>query len=744
MYNTIQEAENTCNQVSPFSTSWSYYSIHDFKDAFLVGSDFYQIDNLTVIDGIRLLEQVNIGSVTSFENTLLLILPASANAINHLPVLDTTEFDLVILLKTTDLIQCEVEFNYLSDSNHPMIDKRTILLSDLEQYLKSDFLEGIFTLTEFEGNLVDAQLFDQRLNDVLAEFNEFIEPAKAYFEAGFSKDGAYTHGDIEKEALKDLFTQDEIYQIYYGNWLRDYASCLAGTTVGFTYEDRLKLTVGNYLANTVVKLSREHFDDCFLQWNWAAIIEVFTVKEFVYERENKANRSEDFAHNFTIFKRLYGGELKTNDLGIYRPEEHIDNPKGLLDESILSNAYFPKYKKLKHPILFYSEDPKGHNQRIMLYSGHKPIYTEKHAVKNIKNYIVAEDTKELKIASSLKYVIAELEIAAKKGKNKTGLKHLGAALHTIEDYYAHSNFVEVALIKNGFDVFPWVELEEDILKMEGGIEKASKIIITTGTFGNDDMIASLAPKIANTYFPKTLQEYKMIKAGDRTFGDQLVLLILNDIKQKAKDPKTAALYGYKVKVLMENFYTYLSIRDKWCRKVANNQLYKKADKWLFDMMESMMVYPRIVINSVLQQSSAGKKHQQTKKNGYGSDPTHTQLAKDFAIHPLNPLAGKLAKLAVKNVAERMLEVWKKKKNIKEVTAFVRDKIMVHPTEIDWLDQTITEWATKHETSIAKVKHADPFHGIEDLAKQMTTSADEMTKSIEKMLTKNTKRNAKKT
>ena len=36
-------------------------------------------------------------------------------------------------------------------------------------------------------------------------------------------------------------------------------------------------------------------------------------------------------------------------------------------------------------------------------------------------------------------------------------RSLGAAFHVLEDYFSHTNFVELSLRKLGYDVYPWVE-----------------------------------------------------------------------------------------------------------------------------------------------------------------------------------------------------------------------------------------------------------------------------------------------
>ena len=80
-------------------------------------------------------------------------------------------------------------------------------------------------------------------------FKEFAYPKNSYnknvsaspsFNAGFannSLENSYAHGDIEKEALKEVFTETEILQIYFGNWLRDFSQVICGASLKFLSQE---------------------------------------------------------------------------------------------------------------------------------------------------------------------------------------------------------------------------------------------------------------------------------------------------------------------------------------------------------------------------------------------------------------------------------------------------------------------------------------------------------------------------
>lgn len=103
----------------------------------------------------------------------------------------------------------------------------------------------------------------------------------------------------------------------------------------------------------------------------------------------------------------------------------------------------------------------------------------------MKNYIANSGKGWI---TSTDYIAEQLNAAIALGRKqhdeparKEALIHLGAALHTFEDFAAHSNFVELCLIKQGVDsVFPLVGDKARVVASDIGRSVAP---LVTGTSG---------------------------------------------------------------------------------------------------------------------------------------------------------------------------------------------------------------------------------------------------------------------
>src|SRR5690606_15775149 len=135
--------------------------------------------------------------------------------------------------------------------------------------------------------------------------------------------------------------------------------------------------------------------------------------------------------------REHFGPLTTEVLWLYRPEEHIDNPLGLENGSVVDAEFY--------------KEPLPHHLGI------DPIFGTKHYIRNSKG-------KEKDFPTAVEYMCDELRKGAEKGMNPDGMRHLGQALHVLEDYFAHSNFVELCLMKySDPKVYPWVEGKPEVV-----------------------------------------------------------------------------------------------------------------------------------------------------------------------------------------------------------------------------------------------------------------------------------------
>ncbi|KAF8889646.1 heterokaryon incompatibility protein Het-C-domain-containing protein [Infundibulicybe gibba] len=164
-------------------------------------------------------------------------------------------------------------------------------------------------------------------------------------------------------------------------------------------------------------------------------------------------------------------EVTPERLGVYLPTEHIDNPKGY-GEGEDPRKYHPN---LRGPV-----DPR--ELEIDLRTG-------------MKNYIANEqghwDTSKALVRRTLERCIhlgRQHRARGMKQDEYEAYRLLGQSLHTLEDFSAHSNFCELALVSMGHtDVFVHVG-DQVRIQAPGGKWVAP---IVTGTFGSSDFTHSL-------------------------------------------------------------------------------------------------------------------------------------------------------------------------------------------------------------------------------------------------------------
>lgn len=308
-------------------------------------------------------------------------------------------------------------------------------------------------------------------------------PTPLAFEAGKGDEHKHTHGAIEAILESAGFRPDEIRAIYFGNWLRDYSQLLDPKIVR---------------ATTMSK----SFPDLLSREALTRIVDVLAVKEFTDLMQIDRSR-------FVVTPQR---------LGVYRPDQHIDNPK-----AINPKPAHPKERDADFDDWVLPDDP-------ALQVDHET---------SMKRYI----------RRSADIMTAGLESAIKAGPQSTdGLRDIGAALHILEDFFAHSNFVELSLIKLGHThVLPWTSRADC----------KHQLPLVTGTFGGSDIIASLAEPLARILFSPDDKPFEAFKAGERYERDQIIQIILGEHPDQR---------------LLESYEAFLEARDQWASQPFSEQV----------------------------------------------------------------------------------------------------------------------------------------------------------------------------
>ena len=233
------------------------------------------------------------------------------------------------------------------------------------------------------------------------------------------------HAYLTAEALKDMgLTENQAVMGYQGNWMRDLSQAGVPGLI-----DKLKAS------------------------NLFAILQIMSIQEF-------------------------GRGFDEKEFGTYDPVEHMDNPADLRasdvykqtnggtpaltpDGKIDPNGVIPvaNVESLNHLGGKSGTDKEGYAK-----DGIDPRYTQTNDKMKAKGDVMVNsgDQKAFQINdkgmptymnTSVEWARSTLHKSAKLGKdNPLGPREFGSGIHAIQDYYAHSNFCEIALnieIKSG-------------------------------------------------------------------------------------------------------------------------------------------------------------------------------------------------------------------------------------------------------------------------------------------------------
>lgn len=360
------------------------------------------------------------------------------------------------------------------------------------------------------------------------------------------------------------------------------------------------------------------------------VVDVLAEEKFVFEAASK----KEFA-------------VTKENLGVYRAVEHIDNPTNF--------------------------DTNARDNRAVDADFEPPpsaTYLSIDAGSSMKHYI----------AASRDYMTAQINKAVGSGKTAEGCRHFGAGLHVLEDYFAHSNFVELSLRKLGYSkVLPWTS------------KTACKYgyPVVTGMFDSEDVIASVA-----ALFAEPMLTFEPRKPGERTKEERILLILLADHSDQTW------LAGYK---------TMLNLRDKVAAMPGGVYLqailfYALTPVHLISFVRNCFVH--LIGNSVDDAQVYGKGNPNI--NG-STDPSHSQLAKDHDDHPFHTLGASLAKTAVTQVGKAMAESWKGAAGADP--AALAAAYLVHPYDCNWQDETVKTWAQTHQENVQRGESATAFEAL---------------------------------
>ncbi|TIC17269.1 Het-C-domain-containing protein, partial [Wallemia mellicola] len=371
-------------------------------------------------------------------------------------------------------------------------------------------------------------------------------------------------------------------------------------------------------------------------------------------------------------------EVTEERLGTYRNEEHIDNPSGYADAPEGPPNKVSGYHKLRGGL------KKGE------------LDFDRNAM---KNYIANEDG-EWDTSSEFirKNLVACVELGRRARQDDNdeqmweALRLLGTALHTLEDYAAHSNFIEVALQSLGYEnVFTHVG--ENVRFDSPNGKKVSPIV--TGTFGGLDFFHSMCGEVSDKLSSNGVGDLstKLSQSKDSNV-DNIRKIITKLLKSKDKGEKDDSDDGHadadqKVNRLEEirkhakdntnmnedEFHSMvmevLTIHDDITRAIEAvmdkipfiNELLDEASNtlqvFIYSTIEPVLSPILKNLKDAMFEVSAGVIDDHSQRIVFNdpnaSDPTHSMLAKDHFGNILNGPAGRLAKVVITHAVNTVVK-----------------------------------------------------------------------------------------
>ncbi|KAJ7269830.1 heterokaryon incompatibility protein HET-C [Mycena rebaudengoi] len=469
-------------------------------------------------------------------------------------------------------------------------------------------------------------------------------PSFAYMEGR-----AFRHGDIE-DALAELLKR--------------------GSSGGFALASML--SKGSKFGGLDIK--RVYFGNWLRDYSQA--VDIATLKKVPMQTILNLCMALGFLANGYATHEF---EVTPERLGCYLPTEHIDNPKGYGD----------------------GEDPRRYHPNLR--GPVQPIELEVDPRSGMKNYI-ANDTGNWDTSKALVRRTLEQCVHLGRQQRSTGRKEdeyeayrlLGQALHTLEDFSAHSNFCELSLVSMGnSEVFVHVG---DQVRIQAPNGKWVAPLVT-GTFGGNDFTHSLLGEAGDhlsqasvSDLNKELEKARATSARSGPGSDPTSVLRdllftlpggsgsemsreIEGIERIRAGPEQGGKKPEEMtpQELHAVLWQVLSFRDSVVKKIEKTiEKIPGLGPMIEKLMESIAVFVFTTLEPFLKPilktattSLAGvageviDSHDQYEvfNDPRASDPTHSFLSKDHFNLILNEPAGHIARIILIHTVTLVIKAW---------------------------------------------------------------------------------------
>ncbi|KAF1946819.1 Het-C-domain-containing protein [Clathrospora elynae] len=396
-------------------------------------------------------------------------------------------------------------------------------------------------------------------------------------------------------------------------------------------------------------------------------------------------------------------EVTRDRLGCYRPEEHIDNPKDYAD-NLDARDYD---RRLRGPV----------DER-------RELSIDKRT--GLKNYIASED---LGITTSAGMVRDLLRRCIDLGRRSRGqgpefyeaLRLLGTATHCLEDYSAHSNYTELALIELGAtDIFPHVGRNARFQ-----VQAAQKEVypIVTGTFGGVDFLHSVCGELTDKATQSELQELEgAISNAERTKNKSNIKDLLNKLPDGifgGKDeagkadqlennanaaamgniqitPKEPEAFTEQIGELVKQIYPIMEFHDDIMQSIAEfiekipilpdlmEEVQNQVTVFVFSLLAPYVLPILTQVKTELEEgsseviASSREKQHIVFNDDDCSDPTHSMLSKDHFSNILNEPAGQVASAVLSWAVPQIVQCWDGEADPEQTIDRIINAVFHHP------------------------------------------------------------------
>ncbi|KAE8145373.1 heterokaryon incompatibility protein Het-C-domain-containing protein [Aspergillus avenaceus] len=379
-------------------------------------------------------------------------------------------------------------------------------------------------------------------------------------------------------------------------------------------------------------------------------------------------------------------EVTTDRLGCYEPTEHIDNPLGYGE----------------------GEDARNYDPRLR-----GPVDQERElsidSRTGLKNYIATEDIDIATSAGLVRRVFSRSILLGRQyamSQNEEdlheALRLLGTGLHCLEDFAAHSNYIELSLIEMGeTDVFPHVGRSVEV-KLADVQDHVYPVV--TGTFGGVDFFHSVLGELSDKVTQSEIQSLEGViaesqsGAPNESFMQGLLSKIPDGLigdsdgqaskmgefkaqSENAKDqnqivsPREPEEWARYLSEVHQRICPVLEWHDEIIKSIncaienipvlpeLVEQIQEQITVFVFSVLAPYVLPIISQVKTELQTSSSeliqSSQEQQhiVFDDDESSDPTHSMLSKDHFSNVLNEPAGRVASRIVTWTVPQLMECW---------------------------------------------------------------------------------------